>query len=124
MKIENVKVYDMEESIKTSKYPMATNTTKCNTEITETVKSLGSCKTGTGHDQFLTGIRVAFDLTLTIKAWTEAERYHFFDFVSSMSTMHCIEKFDLRMQYNEYVDDRVIIIMEGILSLDDVSALL
>lgn len=112
MKIENVKVYDLEESIKASKYPMAIDTTKCNTEITKTVKALGSSKMGEGHDNFLNGIRVAFDLTFTIKAWTEAERYHFFDFVSSMSTMHCISKFDLQSQYNEYVDERMIVIME------------
>lgn len=112
MKIENVKVYDLEESIKASKYPKSTDISKCNNEITKTVKGLGSCEMGSGHDNFLNGIRVAFDLTFTIKAWTQAERYHFLDFVSSMSTMHCIEKFDLKIQYNEYVDERVITIME------------
>ena len=67
---------------------------------------------GGGHDQFLTGIRVAFDLTFTNKAWVEAERYRFLEFVSSQSTMHRITKFNLRDQYNEYVDHRVIEIME------------
>lgn len=112
MDIENVKVYDLEESIKASKYPKATDIGRCNTEITNTVKKLGSSKIGEGHDNFLNGIRVAFDLTFTVKAWTEAERYHFFDFVSSMSTMHCISKFDLHNQYNGYVDERIIIVME------------
>ena len=64
------------------------------------------------HDQFLTGIRVSFDLTFTNKAWVEAERYRFLEFVSSQSTMHRITKFDLRNQYNEYVDPRIIEIME------------
>jgi hypothetical protein len=64
------------------------------------------------HDQFLTGIRVSFDLTFTNKAWVEAERYRFLEFVSSQSTMHRITKFDLRSQYNEYVDPRIIEIME------------
>lgn len=112
MKIENVKVYDLEESIKASKYPMSTDTDKCDSEITGRVKTLGACRTGTGHDNYLNGIRVAFDLTFTIKAWTEAERYHFFDFVSSMSTIHCLSKFDLKSQYNEYVDKRIVRIME------------
>ncbi len=112
MKIENVKVYDLEESIKASKYPMATDTEKCNSEITNTVKSLAQSKKGEGHDQWLTGVRVAFDLTFTNKAWVELERYRFVEFVSSQSTMHRISKFDLREQYNRYVDTRIIVIME------------
>jgi len=60
----------------------------------------------------MTGIRVNFDLTFTNKAWVEAERYRFLEFVSSQSTMHRITKFDLREQYNEYVDPRIIDIME------------
>ncbi|MBQ5675185.1 MAG: hypothetical protein IIV45_08930, partial [Lachnospiraceae bacterium] len=55
---------------------------------------------------------MSFDLTFTNKAWVEAERYRFLEFVSSQSTMHRITKFDLRSQYNEYVDPRVIDIME------------
>ena len=72
-----------------------------------------ACDTGNGaHGQFMTGIRVSFDLTFTNKAWVEAERYRFLEFVSSQSTMHRITKFDLREQYNEYVDPRIIDIME------------
>jgi thymidylate synthase ThyX len=44
--------------------------------------------------------------------WVEAERYRFLEFVSSQSTMHRITKFKIRDQYNEYVDPRVIDIME------------
>lgn len=111
MKIENVWVYDLEESIKASKYPMAIDTNKCNEDITKTVQSLGNSKIGEGHDNFLLGIRVAFDLTFSNKAWTELQRYHFIDFVSSQSTMHRIAKFDLNNQYNKYVDNRIIDIM-------------
>lgn len=112
MKIENVKVYDLEESIKASKYPMSVDTNKCNSDITNTVKSLASCEKASGHDQMLTGIRVNFDLTFTNKAWVELERYRFVEFVSSQSTMHRISKFDLSKQYNKYVDKRIIEIME------------
>ena len=110
--ISNVKVYGLDDSIKASKYPMSVDVSKCTSAITNTVKRLGNCKTGTGHDQFLTGIVVQFDLTFTVKAWTEAERYHFFDFVSSQSTMHRITQFDLDGAYAEYVDHRVIDIMK------------
>jgi hypothetical protein len=44
--------------------------------------------------------------------WVEAERYRFLEFVSSQSTMHRITQFDVRNQYNEFVDPRVITIME------------
>lgn len=111
MVIDNIHVYGLENAIRGSKFPMATDIQKVNDEVTNTTKKLGSCKTGTGHDQFLTGIIVQFDLTFTVKAWTEAERYSFLDFVSSQSTMHRISKFDLDEQYIEYVDSRVIDIM-------------
>ena len=110
--INNVKVYGLEDSVRASKYPMATDVSKCTDTVTQTVKNLGSVPTGTGHDNFLNGIVVQFDLTLTVKAWTEAERYHFFDFVSSQSTMHRITKFDLDNAYIEYVDPRIIPIMK------------
>ena len=55
---------------------------------------------------------VQFDLTFTNKAWVEAERYHFLDFVSSQSTMHRITKFDLDKAYIEYTDPRIIEIMK------------
>lgn len=112
MIVSNVKIYDLEESIKASKYPMAVDVTAVNSDITNTVLALAKSGKGEGHDQFLTGIRVAFDLTFTVKAWIEAERYRFLEFVSSQSTMHRISKFELDKQYIEYVDPRIIEIMQ------------
>ena len=106
--IDNVKVYGFDESIKASKYPMSIDTESCTDEITSRTKSLGNCEKGSGHDQFLTGIVVQFDLTFSIKAWVEAERYHFLDFVSSQSTMHKITKFNVSSQCNEYVTKKAI----------------
>ena len=102
--VDNCAVYGIADSVKASKYPMAVDTENCSPVITDRVIQLAGCATGTGHDQFLTGIIVQFDLTFSIKAWVEAERYHFFDFVSSQSTMHRIASFDLHEQCNEYVD--------------------
>ena len=112
MKIENVRVYDLEESIKASKYPMSVDTDKCNSDITDMVKKLAQSPKGEAHDQFLSGIRVAFNLTCSNKMWVELERYRFITFVSSQSTMHRISKFDLSKQYNQYVDPRIIDVME------------
>lgn len=104
----NVRVYGLEESIKASKYPMSTDINLLNSKITNTVKTLGSSKKGEGHDQFLTGIVVQFDLTFSLKAWTEAQRYHFLDFVSSQSTMHKITKFRIINQCNSYVTQKAL----------------
>lgn len=111
MKVENVRIYDFYESVCASKYPMVVHTNDCNEEVTERVCALASGQKGEGHDNFLCGILVAFDLTFTNKAWIEAERYHFFQPVSLQSTMHRISKFDLANQYNEYVDPRMVNIM-------------
>lgn len=114
--VSNVDIYDLEKSILASGYPMRTIIP--DRDITE--KDLARCqnlvnatKTGNGaHAQFMTGIRVNFDLTFSNKAWVEAERYRFLEFVSSQSTMHRITKFNLDNQYNEYVDERIIEIMK------------
>lgn len=58
--------------------------------------------TGGGHDQFLTGVVVNFDLTFSNKAWVEAERYTFLNFISSMSTMHRISTFQIGECCNQY----------------------
>lgn len=106
--VHNWHVYGMSDSIAASKYPKSVSPENCTAEITKGTMSLACCPTGTGHDQFLTGIIAQFDLTFSIKAWTEAERYHFFDFVSSQSTMHKIASFDIEAQCNEYVERQTI----------------
>lgn len=113
--VNNVQVYDLEESLKAAGYPMRTSTDWEESEeaCLKRAKNLSRAADWQGaHDQFLTGIRVSFDLTFSNKAWVEAERYRFLEFVSSQSTMHRITKFDLEEQYNEYVDKRVIKIMK------------
>lgn len=112
MKVENVQVYGLDNAIRCSKFPMSVDTSKCTEEPTNTTNNLASCKIGTGHDNFLNGVIVQFDLTFSNKAWVELQRYHFIDFISSQSTMHRITKFDLSQSYNEYVDERIIIVMQ------------
>ena len=110
--VSNVEVYGLHNAIKGSKYPMSVDVSKVTDEPTNTIKKLWSSGKAEGHDQSLTGAIVQFDLTFTVKAWTEAERYHFLDFISSQSTMHRITKFDVDKQYIQYVDDRIINIMK------------
>ena len=115
MKLENVKVYDLDESLIASGYPMRTVLTRREPDEKDIKRGLNLTKASNGngaHGQWLTGVRVAFDLTCTNKMWVEAERYRFLEFVSSQSTMHRITKFNLDEQYNEYVDPRVVEIMK------------
>lgn len=115
--IKNVKIYGFDESVKASKYPMAVDIESLSSDVTDRTINLGSCNIGTGHDNFLNGIIVQFDLKYTVKAWTEAERYHFFDFVSSQSTMHRITKFDLDKSYIKYVDKFMIARMKELVKI-------
>lgn len=114
MKLENVKVYELEESIIASGYPMRTELNEdINPNSYKRCYNLTKASNGNGaHGQWLTGVRVAFDLTCSNKMWVEAERYRFLEFVSSQSTMHRITKFNLDEAYCEYVDPRAIEIMK------------
>lgn len=115
--VSNVKIYDLEESLIASGYPMRTEVGMRDIEdkdVKRGIKLVDATKTGnTAHHQFLTGIRVNFDLTCSNKMWVEAERYRFLEFVSSQSTMHRITKFNLDECYNEYVDSQIIKIMKA-----------
>lgn len=112
--VSNVKIYDLEESLHAAGYPMRTSTNwteSVEAEIKRATNLSHAADWVGAHDQFLTGIRVSFDVTFSNKVWVEAERYRFLEFVSSQSTMHRITKFDLTNQYNGYVDPRIIAIM-------------
>ena len=110
--VSDVKVYGLEDSVKASKYPKAVDVALCTCDVTSTTEKLATADIGSGHDNFMNGIVVQFDLRFTVKAWTEEERYHFIDFVSSQSTMHRITSFDLDKSYIKYVDRRMIDIMK------------
>ena len=113
--VHNWKVFGLEDSVRASKYSMAVDVDDVAYGITDTVRKLANSPKGSGEDQFLTGIVAQFDLTFSVKAWVEAERYHFFDFVSSQSTMHRISSFDPLIQCNEYVDVGTITVLQRLL---------
>lgn len=119
--IHNVRIYDLNESLIAAGYPMRTKIQNMDEPFLkkdlERAKSLTKAvkNDNQAHGQFLTGIRVSFDLTFTNKAWVEAERYRFLEFVSSQSTMHCITKFDIDNQYIKYTDKRMIEIMKELI---------
>lgn len=112
MRIENIEISGIDTAVKASKYPMSVDIEKVTEEITPTVEHLAKAKMGSGHDNFLNGITISFDVFGTNKWWTEMQRYHFIDFVSSQSTLHRIIKFNLDKAYNVNVDARIIEIMK------------
>lgn len=114
--ISNLKIYDFEESLKASGYPMRTEIDSDPLTENDYKRGLNLVKAAANdnpaHGQWLTGVRVAFDITFTVKAWTEAERYRFLEFVSSQSTMHRMTRFDLSKSFIEYTDERIIVILK------------
>ena len=124
--ISNMRCYDIAESIYASGYPMMTeipdeihwedevdavyfaikNNDYDNPHIKRAIK-LANAKGG-GHNQFLTGCLVAFDLSFTNKGWVEAERYRYLNFVSSQSTMHRISQMDIQKMCSNRVDPKII----------------
>ena len=110
IKVDNVRIYGIEESIIASGYPMQTETFNMN-EINLKVKDLkrakhlGNAVAGSGHDCFTKGITVQFDLQVSEYIWRQLDRYHFIDYVSSQSKMHRILKIDLDKACNKYVLD-------------------
>lgn len=114
MRINNLKVYDMFNSVRASGYPM-----KSYLDVEDQHRflddhdwkravSLASRASSEGHDNFLSGIVVSFDLTCTIKMWTEFERYHFAQIVSSQSTMHRLAKMELDTAFTPYTDPKIV----------------
>lgn len=87
--VTKARVYDLQESVCAARYSHAAPE-HCSSAITPKTIRLAQAPAGSGHDCFLKGIRVSFDLRITLKAWAEGERYHFFDIVTSESTMHRI----------------------------------
>lgn len=109
MKVNNVNIFGLDESVRGAKFPMSVDTAGLSTEVTPGIDRLGLAEIGSGHDNFLNGIIVQFDLTCTNKMWVELQRYHFIDFVSSQSTMHRAAKMNLSECFNEYVSPNILV---------------
>ena len=116
MKVNNVKIYDFEESIVASGLPMMAEYDEkwIENEIELLAKSgdiysnphfrravkLASNPAGSGHANALSGIVVSMDVTASQVWWQQMQRYHFVQIVSSMSKMHRLRK--MIMEGNKY----------------------
>ena len=108
MKVNNVKIYDFEESIVASGLPMMAEydekwieneieLLKTTADIYENPHFKRACKlaanpAGSGHNNFLSGILISMDVTASQVWWMQMERYHFVQIVSSQSKMHRLRK--------------------------------
>ncbi|MDR1366337.1 MAG: hypothetical protein LBJ13_00290 [Puniceicoccales bacterium] len=112
MKIDNIKIYDLEECIVASGLPMLSSYDE--NEFADNVMQLKSnpaqgrsgkhisraCKlassdSASGHCNFLKGILVACNVTGTQAWWIQAGRYGHFVIDSSMSKMHRLKAMNL-----------------------------
>lgn len=98
--ISNTFVYGLDHAIKASGNPMRTviDVSEVTEKDIKRAVNLGNCRQGEGHDNYLKGILVQLDVTAPLYWWKQAQRYHWFDYISSQSTMHCLLKFDIEKQ--------------------------
>jgi len=104
--VSNSYVYGLKRAVKASGNPMRIkiDTSDANEKDFLRAEKLGSTQNGQGHDNFLKGILVHLDVIAPLYWWKEAQRYHWFDFVSSESTMHCLLRFDVNEQCVDETD--------------------
>lgn len=116
--ISNSVVYGLDRAIKASGNPMRTviNTDPIDEKDINRAAKLGNTPNGLGHDNYLKGILVHVDIVAPLYWWKEAQRYHWFDFVSSQSTMHCLLKFDVSTQVVDETDPRVVAIIKDLIN--------
>lgn len=130
MKIKNVKVYGLEESIIASSYCMKTGEpidledifdpaiSKLNNYLYAGIddskdvvraKKLAKTPVGSGHNNFLKGIIVQFDLQYPEYFSPQLQRYHWVDIISSQSKMHRITSRTLTKEdFTEYTSGELI----------------
>lgn len=115
IRVANAEVYGLSESIIASSYPMANeycddmDNYEMNEKDYKRARYLGTAKPGEGHDCYLKGILLQFDLQLPEYIWRQLDRYHFIDYISSQSKMHRILQFDIDNMCNKYVSEETIV---------------
>jgi hypothetical protein len=110
VKITNVNVYDLRESVIACRNAFRTEQVEYTDEEFEQslprAIQLANTPSGSGHSNFLKGIRVSFDIKYPNYFSPELQRYNFFDIVSSSSKMHKLKNMDMDACFNEYVTEQ------------------
>lgn len=112
LRISNVKVYELDESIIACRNAMRTNLPEyTEQEFKESMAraiTLAKSPSNSGHPNFLKGIRVAFDLVYPNYISPELQRYNWVDIVCSSSKMHRLSSMVEPKFFNEYVKPEAI----------------
>lgn len=107
VEINNIKVYDLQESVCACRNAMRVEPSDYSTEdfrkSLERAKNLASLSSNSGHPNFLIGIRVSFDIVYPQYFTPQLQRYHFVDIVSSGSKDHRLSRIMEARWYNKYV---------------------
>lgn len=103
---DRVEVYGLFDSIQASTYPMKIDLKNTLINV-ETIKKLANATPGSGHDCFLKGIIVQMDITAPEYWWRQADRYTWFEYVSSQSKMHKLIEMNIDEACNKWVDMRI-----------------
>lgn len=110
VKITNVKVYDLRESVIACRNAFRTEQVEYTDEEFEKslprAIQLANTPSGSGHQNFLKGLRVSFDIKYPNYFSPELQRYNFVDIVSSSSKMHKLKNMDMDACFNEYVTEQ------------------
>ena len=120
LEINNVSVYNMLQATEASGFPMQTGKpiSGYGKEMPKRAYSLGQAEVGSGHDNYLSGILVSFDVKYPLYWSPEFQRYHFAQIVSSQSTMHRLtvvaNSDTFNESFNKYVDLSIIEIVKGL----------
>ena len=119
MKVTEWNVYDMAESIVASGFPMSAyyysgDFARELDDVAEAhllrAERLAKNPPGTAHNTFCSGILVSANVSATVKWWTQFERYHFAQIVSSMSTMHRLRQMAITQsaEFNEKTSPEIV----------------
>lgn len=121
LEIKNTEVYGLKDSVIKSKYPKLVGTPGGIDGITmndiKRGKRLGQVPSGSGHDCFLKGIIVQFDMKYSHYLSIQMQRYHWFDFVSSQSKMHKITNMKVDDQCNKYVTQTTVNMLQNLIDI-------
>jgi len=108
MKLENVKVSGLEDSIVATRYGES--------DEDVSVKDLERIVllTKSGELQWMTGVRVAFDLTCSTLVLADLEKDNSFEFVSCEPLLYKASNTEIKEQCLDSVDPRIMDITEGL----------
>lgn len=109
VEITNVRVYDLSESVIASRNAMRLTPPEYTDEefeksLPRAIK-LANTPQGSGHGNWLKGVRVSFDIKYPSYFTPELQRYNFMDIVTSSSKMHRLVQMDMDSCFNKYVTE-------------------